>query len=66
MVANGEPHPRSDDFGLSGMTLGLTVDEHHDDCPNVDHESGTWLGVGDCPGCRSPLGGARYAATIWF
>jgi hypothetical protein len=51
--------------------------EHDDDCPNVDHETGQWLGNADCwcehqefswsscDVCGSQLGGSRDAVT-WY
>lgn len=82
-LANDEDHPREADFdrGMDGMdvTLGLMAEEHNEDCPNVDHDTGKWLGVGDCTGCEtqdfswspckicnSSLGGSRHAATAWL
>lgn len=89
LFANGETPPELDEkataewlakIDRSGetVTLGLMASEHSEDCPNVDHATGTWLGDTDCScetqefsrsscdTCRSPLGGSRHAITFWL
>lgn len=85
VAANGElpdPEPECEPWSkLEGefVTMGLVAEEHNEDCPNVDHETGEWLGIGDCTGCEtqdfswsncegcgSHLGGSRHAFTLWL
>jgi hypothetical protein len=75
-----EPHPDAwSREPASTVTPGLVASEHLADCPNVDHDTGEWLGMGDCPGCEdidfswsrcegcgSTLGGSRHAYTVWW
>jgi len=76
----GETEPGSDPWALvsdgADVTPGLLRSEHDCECPNFAPD-GTWLGVADepcearefswsaCEGCGSPLGGSRYAFTVW-
>ena len=58
-------------------TLGMAADYHDQDCPNINHETGEWLGNADCSCeeqefswrqcevCGSTLGGTRHAVTYW-
>ena len=69
------PDPWSVDQGPGRVTPGLMFPEHHDDCVNFDHDTGEYLGIGDCfcedqdfswspcHGCGSHLGGSRHAYT---
>lgn len=88
LLANGETPPEMDETeteqylaklsNVGEVTLGMMASEHESDCPNVDHETGEWLGQSDCyckdrefswsqcDMCHSQLGGARHAVTFWW
>lgn len=52
------------------VTMGLTEDEHAENCTPADREDGcdcesqgfSWQ---SCEGCGSSLGGDRFALTLW-
>ena len=53
------------------ITMGLLAEEHEDGCTEADREAdrcdceGPWFSWSSCEGCGSPLGGDRYAFTMW-
>jgi hypothetical protein len=54
------------------LTLGLTAEEHHEDCPNHGEWQGEECGcervefrTTSCEGCGSYLHGERNAAMLW-
>lgn len=76
--ANGEccgEHEGPEPLSLIGagrsVTAGLSADEHSEHCTPEDRESGACdcevLGFSwqSCEGCGSPLGGDRFALTLW-
>lgn len=87
LLANGETPPDLDETAteewvaeIDRRTDGYHVavgGEHDDECPNVDHETGQWLGTTDCyceteefswsqcDVCGSRLGGSRHAVTFF-
>lgn len=51
------------------VTMGLLAEEHRDGCDreeagecDCEHEGFSWS---SCEGCGSPLGGDRWAFTLW-
>jgi len=74
MLANGEgPTEPTDHEPLAlvagdEITLGILAEEHNEGCVrSYDQCECENLGFSmeSCEGCGSPLGGDRYAATLW-
>lgn len=86
MLANGEVESwdewetyaweKTVEANLGQWRVGLGG-EHGEGCPNVDQETGAWIGESDCDCeqiefswsrcdvCRSGLGGSRDAVHFW-
>lgn len=53
------------------VTMGLLTEEHADGCTEADRSNGDCtceqlgFSMSSCDGCGSPLGGDRFALTLW-